>query len=309
MLYDRGNLFRGGKTDIMKGNFFQKKCFWVFPVVVCVFFQYLGMVYWMNAADCILGSMIFLAELFCFYRLIWGKFSEVILFALMGFNQLALLLALILFDMSGKHIAYAVVLCLLFALCECGLAICRKREEKSRVSVNVEGEKCPNLANKGQQRFACVLLIIVLLGGCLAFTFRFMPKNVLEITKVTQEDVVRIKITVVYTNRQMLDWEISGKEQLTIVFEELEQISCRYRPTRLNGQLQKSEKDARISAVMLDFLDENHRGVRLVLQGKTAYCTPQPSRFGWLDDAYQIPNSGEAFLERLEMLAKQYGTQ
>lgn len=293
----------------MKKKFFCKTCFWLFPVVVCVFFQYLGMVYWMDAVDCILGSIIFLAELFCFYRLIWGKFSEVILFALMGFNQLALLLALILYDMSGKHVAYAAVLCLLFALCECGLAICRKREEKSRGSMSVEEEKSPNLANNGQRRLACVLLFIVLLGGCLAFTFRFLPKNVLEITKVTREDVVRIKITVVYTNRQMVDWEVSGKEQLTVVFEELEQLSCRYRPARLNGQLQKSEKDAHISAVMLDFLDEKYRGVRLVLQGKTAYCTPQPSRFGWLDDAYQIQNSGEDFLERLEMLAKQYGIQ
>ncbi len=288
---------------------FCKTCFWVFPIVVCVFFQYLGMVYWMDAVDCILGSIIFLAELFCFYQLIWGKFSEVILFALMGFNQLALLLALVLFDMSGKQIAYAVFLCLMFTLCECGLAICRKRGEKSRVSVNVEGEKSPNLANKGQQRFACFLLFIVLLGGCLAFTFQFLPKNVLEIMQASQKDVVRIKVTVVYTNRKMAEWEISGKEQLSVVFEELEQVSCRYRPARLNGQLQKSEKEARISGVILDFLDENYRGVRLVLQGNTAYCTPQPSRFGWLDDAYQIQNSGEAFLERLEMLAKQYGTQ
>lgn len=293
----------------MKGNFFQKTCFWVFPVVACVFFQYLGMVYWLDAVDCIFGSIIFLAELFCIFRLIWGKSSEVILFALMGFNQLALLLALVLFDMSGKHIAYTVVLCLLFTLCECGLAICRKQREKSRVLVNVEGEKSSTLVNNVHRRFACVLLFIVLLGGCLAFTFRFLPKNVLEITKVKQEDVVRIKITVVYTNRQIVEREISGREQLNVIFEELEQISCRYRPSRLNSQLKKSENDTRISAVMLDFLDENYRGVRLVLQGKTAYCTPQPSRFGWLDDAYQISDSGEVFLERLEMLAKQQGTQ
>lgn len=198
-----------------------------FGTGICLFLHYLVMTYWLNAVDCLLGGLIFLTELFCMYRLARGKASDAFFFVLLGFNQGVALLPLLFLETSGKRIAYAVLSCLLFALCEFWLVMCRRRGKQAETWE--WGER--------QARFFRVFLLLLLLGGGLALAFRFLPKNVFKITEVEQENVTRASIAVVYADRRIEEWEISGREPLEAVFRELEQVSCCYRPARLDGQL------------------------------------------------------------------------